>query len=94
VILDGKKDEALRILLQKRLIYLGGLDSRRHLWCFWRGLDYVGDRLLDLRLNDGGHGGGLDSGRNILLVHGGEVELLRRRVAHLEVLKVASRLKI
>lgn len=80
MVLDGKKDETLRVLLEKRLVcFLGsdcGCDRRLGddhllLWEIWN----ADNGLVD-----------------VLLVCRREVELLRRRVGHLECVNGCSRL--
>lgn len=83
VVLDGEEDETVRVLLQERLIGLGLLDARSNLG----GLDGLLAQLVDRRVDGLGR-------RDILLASGLEVELLDRRVTHLEVLERGSSLKI
>lgn len=77
MVLDGEKDETVRVFLKQRLAGLHLLDTGRNLGGF--------DGLLD-----GLVGSHVNGGRRVLLAT--EVELLDRRVAHLEVLEGGSSL--
>ena len=74
VILDGEQDEAVGVLLEKRLVCLVGLDARRS----GRLLLLLGNRLFDsLGINGCGEGGdAVVGGLGIFLVHGTKVKLL------------------
>jgi hypothetical protein len=73
VILDGEQHEALRVLLQEGLVGLLGLDGRGHggLWPL-----LVRGSLLVVGVHLGLEGGEVRVKRRVLLVGGGEVELL------------------
>lgn len=79
MVLDWEENEALRVLLQKRLVCLFGLDR----WSYHNGLllDFL-DGLLDHDVNN--RRVGVEG--HVLLAGSCELELLGRRLAHLETL--------
>lgn len=73
MVLDGKENETVRVLLQERLTGLEFLNGRNRLGSLDGLLGGLGDSRVDV------------GSRRVLLA--GEVELLDGRVAHLEVLE-------
>ena len=78
MILDGEQNKTMRVLLEKGLVRFHFLDASN--------LGGEFGRLFNNGLA-GGHVGDLERRRSVLLACGFEIELLDRRVTHLEVLE-------